>query len=141
MASLGAMLLLGSVIIEVGLIGVLLVTLLTSANVGVRLSAEALGAAYAGIQEGMLAILRDKDGPYNINPFTVGNAGATVTICQDLIGAPAPGDCPNALLAQGIYEIHALGDALTRQRWLVAVVEVNAATGLIRIQSVEEKTR
>ena len=146
-ASLGAMLLLGSVIVEVGLIGLLLVTLLTSTNLGVRLSAEALGAAHAGIQEGMLAILRSKDGPYGNPVLTVGNANATVAICLnsdfDLVSGPVsnPATCPVPGGAPGTYVIHSLGDAFGRQRWVVAIVEVDPGTGLLKVQSIEEKTR
>lgn len=144
-ASLGAMLLLGSVIVEIGLIGVFLVTLLTNANVGTRLSAEAFAAARSGIDEGILTVLRKKDGFYSmINPaLSTGNARTNLTICpnSDFNIALGPGACDASGSAPGRFVVHSIGSALGKERWLVAILEVNQGTGLVRVLSVEEKTR
>ena len=134
--SLGAIIILGSIIVEIGLLGIFLVYLLTSTNYGIRLSAEALAGANAGIHEGFLRIIRDKNTPQAPPQFSAGKADVNVWICKNVIGGSSGcGSTP----AFGRFEIIAIGDALLKKRQLVAVVEVNATTGEVKMQSITEE--
>jgi hypothetical protein len=142
-ASLAMILLLGGIIIQIALVGATLGYLLTSTNLSIRLSAEALAAAQGGIDEGIMRVMR-KD--YPANPPTdlysyalpaTGNAGATITLCKNFTGATSSGTC-GATPAPGKYEILSIGQSLTKSRKLVAVFEADPGTLLIKIQSITE---
>lgn len=111
--------------------GAFLVYYLNSTNFGARLSAEALTAASAGIEDALIKIVRDKNCP-NINcvsPYTldVGDRSAVITICKD------------SCAGSGTHQINSVGRALTQRRQLVAVVETNSVTGEVKIISIQEE--
>jgi len=138
--SLGAIIILGSIIVEIGLLGIFLVYLLTSSNYGIRLSAEALAGANSGIHEGFLRIIRNKGFSTVTAPIpqlSAGNAKVDVTVCKDKIGNSS-GNC-NGSAALGRFEIISVGEAMLRKRKLVAIVEVDATTGELRMQSISEE--
>jgi hypothetical protein len=131
MAFLPVVLMVGAVVAEFVVAGAFLVYYLNSSNFGARLSAEALSAASAGVEDAMIKIVRDKNCP-NVScesPYTlaVGNRSTVVTICKD--------SCSGT----GTHEIISIGHALTQRRKLVAVVETNSLTGEVKIISIEEE--
>ena len=132
-ASLGAMLLFGAVIVEIALVTALLSYLLGTANLGGRLSAEALSAARAGIDDALVRIIRKEYTNNTDYSLVVGNAGATIKICE---GGTLVSVC-SALPAQKI-QITSTGGALTKKRKLIAVVEVDTVSRLMKTESVTE---
>ena len=125
-AFLPTVLLQSAVIVELGIAGALLVYLLNNANLGVRLSAEALAAAQAGIEDGIIRIIRDKNYSTAGYTLTVGSRLATVAVCKD--------SC--AGIGKSLITVKA--KAANKFRQLQAVVEVNSITGKIEIQSIKE---
>lgn len=123
-------LIVGAVIVEFAVAGAFLVFYLNSTNFGSRLSAEALTAASAGIEDALIKIVRDKNCPNSdcVSPYTlnVGNNSAVITICKDTCSGT------------GTHQINSLGRALTQRRQLVAIVETNSVTGEVRIISIRE---
>jgi hypothetical protein len=120
--SLGALLLIGAITVEIGLVGMLLVFLLNSTNLGVRLSAEAFAAASSGIDDGLLRIIRNDYTGVSSYQISVGNAGAAITI----------------LVNGQKRQITSTGSIFTKKRNLVAVAEVHPVTGRVHIESIKE---
>ena len=85
--SLATMLILGSIIVQIGLVGFALSYYLTTSNAGVKFSSYALSAAQAGIAEGMLRVVRGDYPPsFPVTFLAVPGIGATtasVSICDD----------------------------------------------------------
>lgn len=116
--------------IELGLASALLIYYLNNSLYGTRLSQEALVAASAGIEDGILRVVLDKDCPdvdcpasYTIN---TGNGVADVTICKDTC-------------VIGKTEIVSTGRSLTKKHRFVAILNVSDATGLVTKDSVTEE--
>jgi hypothetical protein len=130
-ASLPAMLLFGGIIIEIAIASAFLVFYLNSTIYGTRLGNEALGAAQAGIDDGILQIILDKSCPNAGCPasytISIGNRTVDVVICKDFCQGP------------NTHEITATGKALTRRHKIVAILNTNPNTGLISIQSIREE--
>ncbi len=129
-ASLPAILLFGSIIIEIGIAGAFLVYYLNTSLYGTRIANQALVAAQAGIDDGVLKIIQDRTCPnatcssdYQLSFET---AGAHVIICKDT--------CAGA----GKTQITSIGQALTKQRQLIAILSVDSITGLVSVDSVLE---
>ena len=120
--SLGAILIFGTVIVGIGLTIALLAYLLNFSNLGARLSAEALSAAQAGLNEGLIRILR-KDYTGGIPAISVGSATANVTI-----------DSINPVK----LKITSIGSIIGKRRKLEALVEVDAVTRLMKLGTVTE---
>ncbi len=134
-ASLFATLLLGGIIVEISLISLLMVTVVERSNYGVRLSQDTYAAASSGIDDGILMMVRDKNGPYSSRTFSVGSASVTVTYCKNSYTAVS--SCDTA--SSGTNEITAISIAGLKQRKIVALLGVDAYTGLIVVQSIKEK--
>ncbi len=137
--SLGAILLLGAVIVEIALVGAFLVYLLTGTNFGIRVSAEAFSAAGAGIAEGMMRVIRNPDASGLFQTLTTGNASVQFRICKDYTGGS--GSSCGTNLATGKTEVIAVGTSFGRDRKLVAILDVDPLSGLVSVHSIEEKPR
>lgn len=130
-ASLPAIILFGGLMVEMGLAGAFLIYYLNNSLYGTRLSQAALVSAQAGIEDGVLKVVLDKNCP-NINcpasySITTESGSADITICKDT--------CSGA----GTTEITSIGISLTRKHKIVAIVSVNSNTGLVTKQSVTEQ--
>jgi hypothetical protein len=129
-ASLPAIILFGGLMVELSLAGAFLIYYLNNSIYGTRLSQAALVAAQAGIEDGILKVVLDKDCP-NINcpasyTITTDSGNADVEICKDT--------CSGA----GTTQITSTGRSLTRKHKIVAVLSVNDTTGLVSRDSVTE---
>src|SRR3989344_639448 len=115
-AALPTLLILGGIVVNMAVAIILGVYLLIGSGLGNKLSSEALAAAKAGIQDGILKIARDKNfsGSYE---FVVGQRNVSIEICKDL----DPPDC----VGQGRRKISAIGSALTKRRKIEAVLSVS----------------
>lgn len=131
-ASLPVILLLGGIIIEIGVAGAFLLVYLNNSLYGTRLANEALEAAHSGVNDAMMRIIVDKN--TNTSPdsyyLTVGGRTANVTICKD---------CSD--VGTGKTKVTAVGQALTKQHRLVAILNVDPDTGVVSIVSVSEVTQ
>lgn len=126
-AFLPTILILSAVIVELGIAGTLLVYLLNNVNLGARLSAEALAAAQAGTEDGIIRVIRDKNYS-NVAGYIldVGDRSVTVTVCKDI--------CAGV----GKHLITSRGKAINKFRQLEAVLEVNPITGEMRVETIKE---
>jgi hypothetical protein len=135
-ATLPVILLIGGVIVEIGIASAFIAYFLNQSGFGVKLSAEALAAARAGIQDAKMRIVRDKNFVPGSNPYslTVGNNSVQITVCKDLKTVSNP--CDTAM--SGKFEITSLGSAFTKRRQIRAILSVNGTTGEIKLESEKE---
>lgn len=130
-ASLPLILLLGAIIIEVSIASVFFLSYLNTSVYGTRMASEALIAAQAGINDGLLRVVTNNAADDLTYSMSIGNATADVSICKG--GNVA---CPAILIGQ--HQITSVGKALTRQHRLVAVLSVDVY-GLVYIESIKEQ--
>jgi len=124
------MLFIGGLIIEIAIAVTFLLGLFSTTYYATRLSNQAFVAARAGIEDGMIKVVRDKNcpeagcsSPYDL---LVGSETASVTICKD--------SCSGV----GKTRIESIGAAGTRHRKIQAVLSVNATTGKVDVDSIQE---
>lgn len=127
-AALPAMLFIGGIIIEIALAGAFISYYLSQSGFGVKMSAEALAAAEAGIQDALIKIIRNKNFTSSGYSLTVGNRSANIVVCKDTCSGT------------GKHKIISTGSALTKRRKIEAVVNVDSATGEVKIESIAEAT-
>jgi len=125
-AALPAILLIGGIIIEIGLAGAFISYYLSQSGFGVKMSAEALAAAEAGVQDAIIKIVRNKDFTSSGYELQVGSRSANVVVCKDT--------CAGI----GKHKITSIGSAVVKRRKLEAVINVNATTGEVKIESILE---
>lgn len=135
MSALVLTLFIGGAVMEIALAGLFIAYFLGQSGFGAKLSAEALGAASAGVEDGLLKIVRNKNIDYATSgsPYTllVGSRTATVTICKDAKTVASACDTPQ----NGKSEVMATGVALTKQRKMRAIVNVDSVTGDVRVET------
>ncbi|MCL5004671.1 MAG: hypothetical protein M1170_01865 [Patescibacteria group bacterium] len=125
-AALPAMLFIGGIIVEIALAGAFISYYLSQSGFGVKISAEALAAAEAGVQDALIRIIRDKNfssAGYNL---TVGNRSANIIVCKD------------SCAGTGKHKITSTGTAMLKRRKIEAVANVDSVTGEVKIESVQE---
>ncbi len=136
--SLGATILLGGIMVEIGIAVALLSFFVNQGTAGGRLSAAALAAAGAGVDDAVLRIIRNE---YPSVSYAVSYASqfssaySTVTICKG-------GDIGCAFSDPRKFDIISIGQSGSqppfRKRKLNAVLEVDPAIWLIRVEKVTE---
>jgi len=108
---------------------VLIVTFVNNSNARTKWSTEALAIGQAGIDDGIIKIVRDKNCPdvscSSSFTLSVGNGTASVTIAKD---TPS----------NGKHTITSLGVVKGVQRKLQAIVNTNSTTGQVEIESIQE---
>jgi hypothetical protein len=125
-AALPAMLFIGGIIVEIGIAGAFISYYLSQSGFGVKMSAEALAAAEAGVQDAIIKIIRDKNFTSAGYDLTVGNRSANVVVCKD------------SCAGTGKHKITSTGSALAKRRKLEAIVNVHSTTGEVRVESITE---
>jgi hypothetical protein len=129
--------LLGGIVVEIGLVGIFLVFILNQTNLGIRLSASALSAAHAGLNEALIRILRNQYSPEPASySLTVGDASAQFVICNGGFSCNAIDPDP----AIGQVGIASTGSIFTKSRKLIAIVERSPETHAMKVISIEEKS-
>lgn len=135
--SLGAIILLGGIIVEIALAIAIIVYVLNQGSLGARISAEALAASHSGIEDGLLRVMRNdfstSGGIYTYPLPFVSSPIAIVDICD---GGAVGTNC--STLSPDKKQITSTGLILNRKRRLVAVVELDPVTRLMKIESVRE---
>jgi len=125
-AALPAMLFIGGIIVEIGIAGAFISYYLSQSGFGIKMSAEALAAAEAGVQDALIKIIRNKDFTSSGYDLMVGNRSANVVVCKDTCAGT------------GKHKITSIGSALVKRRKIEAVVNVNNTTGEVKIESIQE---
>lgn len=137
-ATLPVVILIGSLVIEIGIASAFIAYYLNQSGFGAKLSAQAFTAAKAGIEDAKIRIVRDKNFTPSPNPYTLsfGTYSAQVTVCRDLKTVSSP--CDTAM--SGKFEVTALGIAFTKRRQVRAVIYVDSLTGETKLESEQEIT-
>lgn len=124
------MLLLGGVIIEIAIAVAFLAYYFNTTIFATRLTAEALAAAQAGVDDAIIRVVLNKNCPDSSCPspytLTVNRATTDVTICKDT--------CAGV----GKHEITSTGNSLNKKKKLRAVIQVDSTTGEVRTESITE---
>lgn len=124
-AALPAVLIMGGIIMQLAIVGLLLAFLYSSSSYGNRLATEALNAARAGVQDAITRVIRNKTFSSAGYTVTTNSRDATVVVTRD---SPAPGQ----------DTITATATALTRQKKIQAIIAVTTTTGQVGILSFGE---
>ncbi len=124
--ALPAILIIGGIIVEIGLAGILVAYLVSQSGFGVKMSAEAMAAAQAGVNDAIMKVVRDK------NFFT----GASTTLAVGDRSAEVSVSFNNPLA--GKTTVFSIGSAFNKKRKLKALLNVNSITGEVKIESIEE---
>ena len=140
-AALITIVLVGSVIMDIAIVGLFVIFFLSQSTFGAQASAEALSASRAGIQDAMIKIVRGTGSVSYILP--VCTRTAQVAICNGFAASTtAPGGCGSAQLPTFgntyKYALLSLGSAGTKLRELDAVLSVDQTTGQVQVESIEE---
>src|SRR3989344_4437073 len=87
-SSLPAILFIGGLLLQIAIAMAFLLYAFSNATFAVRFRAEALSAARAGIEDGIITVVRNKNCPTAECPspytITAGARSATVTLCKDI---------------------------------------------------------
>ncbi len=139
LAALVMTLLIGGVVVEVAAAGLLVGYFLNESGFGASLSLEALVAARSGVEDGVLQVVRNKNIDYTTSgsPYILpinSRTTATIIICKDSRTVTVACDTPQA----GKHEVTATGITQSKQRKMRATLNVNSATGDVRIESFRE---
>lgn len=135
-ATLPMVLLIGGLLAELGIVGLFMAYFMAQSGFGARLSEEALAAARAGVADAEMKIIRDTNFSPSPNPYslTVGNYSAQITVCKNL--KTVSGTCDTPMPDK--FEITSLGNAITKQRKIQAIVNIDINTGEIEVESEKE---
>lgn len=126
-AALPTILILGGIVAEIIITVIATSYIFVESEFSNKFSAEALLAAKTGFQDATIKIIRDKNFIQSITTLTVGSAAAEVSVCKDP---------PCAAL--GKHKIISLGKSQLRRRKLEAILNVDALTGEVRLESLKE---
>ncbi len=132
-ATLSFILLVSGVILEVAIAGSFVAYFFSASGYGERVSARALAAARAGVEDAQIQIARNKEygGGNTVSySFSVGDDVAEVTVSRTT----------DSGANTYVYTITAVGTAFTRERRLVATMAVNRTTGVARLQGLSEQS-
>jgi hypothetical protein len=126
-ALLPAVLMIGTIMIELGLALTFVIYLSNLSSYGVRLSQEALYAARTGVNDAILRTVRDKNFPsgYSVYTITIGRANVEVTVNKNI-----PSTNQNT--------IKAVATVLTRKKTMEAVISIDSNNGEVAIVSFGE---
>lgn len=132
-------LLVSGIIVEVAVAGAFIAYFLSASSLGERLSARAYSAAYAGVEDAMIRISRNKEfitsSPCVSSPcsydLTVGSDSASLTITRS-------SDSASNTYLYVIASTGSAGNVSTRKKKLNASVIVDQTTGQMNLQSVNE---
>ena len=124
-AALPTILLVSGIIVEISVAGILVAYFFGQSGFGMKLSAEALSAANAGVSDALIRIIRNKNFSHSGYDLTVGRGQSYVVVCKDTC-------------VLGKHEIVSTGSVLTKRRKIQAVVNVDGATGEVKIKSIKE---
>ena len=121
-AALPVMLLIAGIIAEMAAAGALTAYFLIQSGIGVKLSSEALAAANAGTEDGLMRLIRNKD-LIDSYALTIGDKEIYVII-SDIGG--------------GKKKIISEGRAFLKRRKLEVIINIDSSTGEVEVESIQE---
>ena len=116
------MLLIAGIIAEMAAAGALTAYFLIQSGIGVKLSSEALAAANAGTEDGLMRLIRNKD-LIDSYALTIGDKEIYVII-SDIGG--------------GKKKIISEGRAFLKRRKLEVIINIDSSTGEVEVESIQE---
>lgn len=123
-------LIVSGIIIEITLASTIVAYFLSSSGLSERLQTRALVAARAGVHDGVMRVVRDKE--YGATSkqysFSIDRDNVSVSVTRVINGGA------NIY----IYTIIAVGDAGGRERQIIATLSVSQTTGEARVESLVE---
>ncbi|MDE2001464.1 MAG: hypothetical protein KGI60_02770 [Patescibacteria group bacterium] len=128
-AALPMVLLIGGLLVEVVIVLTTSAYISSNAEFGMRLSSQALLTARSGMEDALIKVVRDKTFASTYT-LTVDAGTASITVCKD---SPAP-----TCAGSGKQQITVIGTVQGRSRTLQAVVDTDAATGLVTLEYMKE---
>lgn len=137
-ATLPTVLMIGGIIMELAVAGVVVGYAFTESGSGMRLSTEALFAARAGVDDAVYRIIRgDYEPSYTV--IVTGVAGARSERKADIVIEKDPADLGSCDILWGCYfRIRSTGRAVSRMRKMEAVLSVDSNTREIRVRYLKE---
>lgn len=129
-ATLSVILLISGIVMELSVVGIIIATLVSNTSFSAKLSSEALAAARAGAQDGIVKIVRYK----NCNATS---CGGTVPYTITLDRATAQVEIIDNL--NNTLTVRSTGTVLNRKKMVEAVVGVDPITGKTNVVSIAEK--
>ncbi len=129
-------LLIGSVIVELGLGAAFVVTTIGRTQYGARLSLEAYALARAGIDDALLRVTRDS-GPIPGYNFPTAADPTSVSVCRDFASPPTSAACSVLAVGSGV-EINVTGSSFGRTRKLRAVATIDPVTKQVIVSWIQE---
>lgn len=127
-STLPTMLLLGGIIIEIAVAIAFLTYYFNITNFATRLSAEALATAKAGLDDGIIKLVRDKNFSSAGYTVAVGNRSTNVEICNVT--------CPG--LGADKAKVTSTATAINKKRKLEAVLTIDTVTGKVAVDSIQD---
>lgn len=138
MATLPTVLMIGGIIMELAVAGVVVGYAFTESGSGMRLSTEALFASRAGVDDAVYKIIR---GDYTVS-YTVIVTGVVGTRSErkaDVVIEKDPVDLGSCNILWGCYfRVRSTGRAVFRMRKMEAVLSVDPDTREIRVRYLKE---
>lgn len=126
-AALPTILMIGGIAVEIIIAVTATSYLFVQSEFGSKLSLDAYAAANAGAQDAIMKIIRNKSFTQATTTLSVGSYSADVSVCKDL-------PCTQI----GKHKILSVGKAQTRRRQLEVILNVDATTGEVRLESLKE---
>lgn len=126
-AALPSIIIMGGIVLEIAIVGAFLAYLFSQSGYGIRLSAEALNAARAGAQDGILRVVRNKD--FSSSGYALTTNGRTATV---IVLASTP--------SSGFTTITSDASALSRRKKVKVVLAIDSLTSKVEVVSYEEIT-
>lgn len=131
-ATLSFILLVSGVILEVAIAGSFVAYFFSASGFSERVSARALAAARAGIDDAEIQIVRNKEYAASGSAtysFAVGDDTAAVAVARST----------DASVNAYLFTVTSVGTAFSRERQIVATIVVDRTSGLARVQSLREQ--
>jgi hypothetical protein len=142
--ALGTVLILGAILVEIGVAGAFVASVLTSTDFNARLTARAYAAAQAGIEEGLLRLGRSginfrtplsSSSPYiSMLGIQLEDSNRTVDVQIYIKTCSSPCDTGSTMTGT----IEATGKTFLKQRKLQGSVSINAGTGKVILLRVDD---
>ncbi len=138
--ALPTILLVSGIVLEISIALALISFFLLQSGAGVKFSLEALASAQGGIDDAIIRIVRNKDlGGLTAYSYTLtmdNRHQANIVICKNF--KIANNSCDINQQNPGKTDIISLGKVFGKNRRLEAFVNVNSATGEVKVESIRE---
>ena len=133
-AAITTILIMGIIVAEIAVAAAVASYFASQTELGLKAVYMASFAAQSGIDDAIIKINRNKSFSSTTYPLTVGNASASVKVCNGWYTITTSCDTSKT----GIFEVTSLGSYLGKQSRMRAILNVDSTTGLVTINSLNE---